>query len=57
MVASSKKGKDGLAPLMLNVIVNSTRVCIQLKKRLKPSEFNNNTQLSTVGDVNNYMTM
>ena len=55
MVASSKKGKDGLAPLMLNVIVNSSRVCIQLKKRLKPSEFDNNTQLSTIGDVNNYI--
>ena len=55
MVATSKKGKDGLAPLMLNVIVNSTRVCIQLKKRLKPSEFNNSTQLSTDNDVNNYI--
>lgn len=55
MVASSKRGKDGLAPLMLNVIVNSSRVCIQLKKRLKPNDFNNKTQLSKFDDVNHYM--
>jgi len=55
MIASSKKGKDGLAPLMLNVIVNSTRVCIQLPKRLKPIDFNAKTQLSTSDDLNNYM--
>lgn len=55
MVASSKKGKDGTAPLMLNVITNSSRVCIQLKKKLKPSEFDNTTQRSTIDDVNNYI--
>jgi site-specific recombinase XerD len=55
MVASSKIGKDGSAPLLLSIIVNKKRVCIQLKKKLKPTEFNNNTQLSTIVDVNNYI--
>lgn len=55
MVASSKKGKDGLAPLMLNVIVSSTRVCIQLQKRISPTEFDCKSQLSTNNDINNYM--
>ena len=55
MVAASKIGKDGSAPLMLSIIVNKKRVSIQLKKKLKPAEFNNSTQLSTVDDVNNYI--
>lgn len=55
MVASSKIGKDGTAPLMLSIIVNKKRVSIQLKKKMKPVDFNNNTQLSTLQDVNNYI--
>jgi site-specific recombinase XerD len=55
MVASSKIGKDGTAPLLLSLIVNKKRVCIQLKKRLKPSEFNHKTQLSLIEDINNYI--
>jgi hypothetical protein len=46
MVTASKIGKDGSAPLMLSIIVNKKRVSIQLKKKLKPSEFNNSSQLS-----------
>jgi len=55
MVASSKIGKDGTAPLLLSIIVNKKRACIQLKKRLKPSEFNHKTQLSSIEDINNYI--
>jgi len=55
MVASSRAGRDGSAPLLMSIIVNSKRVCIQLQKKLKPTEFNNKTQLSTIGDVNNYI--
>lgn len=51
MVTTSKKGKDGLAPLMVNVIVNSTHVCIQLQKRIKPTDFDCKSQLSTDNDI------
>jgi len=55
MVASSKVGKSGTAPLLLSIIVNEKRVCIQLQKKLKPSEFKNKTQTSSIEDINNYM--
>ena len=55
MVASSKAGRDGSAPLLMSIIVNSKRVCIQLQKKLRPTEFNNKTQLSSIGDINNYI--
>lgn len=55
LVASSKVGKDGTAPLFMSIIVNKKRVSIQLKKKLKPSDFNNNTQLSKIDDINNYI--
>jgi site-specific recombinase XerD len=57
MVASSKVGKDGKASLLLSIIVNKKRVSIQLQKKLKPSEFNNKTQLSTIKDVNEYISI
>lgn len=57
MVASSKVGKDGKASLLLSIIVNRKRVSIQLQKKLKPSEFNNKTQLSTIKDVNEYISI
>ena len=55
MVATSKASKDGSTPLLLSIIVNGKRTCIQLKKKLKPSEFNNKTQSSTIEDVNKSM--
>ena len=55
LVASSKVGKDGTAPLFMSIIVNKKRVSIQLKKKLKPSDFNNSTQLSKIDDINNYI--
>lgn len=55
MVATSKQGRDGTAPLLLSIIVNKKRTCLQLQKKLKPSEFNNKTQISTIQDVNNYI--
>lgn len=57
MVASSKVAKDGTTPLFLSIIVNRKRVCIQLKKKLRPSEFNPKTQTSTIEDINNYMSI
>ena len=55
MVASSKVGKDGTASLLMSIIVNKTRVCVQLQKKLKPTQFNNKTQLASIEDVNNYI--
>ncbi len=55
MVAASKMCQDGLAPLFLSIIVDNKRVSIQLKKKLKPSDFNVKTQTATSDDVNNYI--
>ena len=57
MVASSKMGKDGKASLLLSIIVNKMRVSIQLQKKLKPTEFNNKTQISSINDVNDYISI
>lgn len=55
MVAESKIGMDGRAPLQMSIIVDKKRVYVQLPKKLFPSEFNNKTQESTLSDVNNYI--
>lgn len=57
MVASSKIGKDGKASLLLSIIVNKKRVSIQLQKKLKPNEFNHKTQISSIKDVNDYISI
>lgn len=57
MVASSKIGKDGKASLLLSIIVNKKRVSVQLQKKLRPTEFNHKTQISTIQDVNDYISI
>jgi Site-specific recombinase XerD len=54
-VATSKVGKDGLSPLYVSIIVNKQRVYIQLKKKLRPTDFNSKSQHCSIEDINNYM--
>lgn len=54
-VVSSKKNVEGLAPLFVVITSNKQRVSIQLKKKLKPADFNSKKQCSTLDDVNNFI--
>lgn len=57
MVAKSKVDRNGQAALLLSIIINKERTCIQLQKKIKPEEFNSKTQTSSNEDINNYISI
>lgn len=55
MVAKSKVNKLGLDPLEVSIIVNKERTCLQLPRKISPSNFNAKKQSAVDADVNEYM--